>query len=750
MTNAQRADMLVLRNPISPQPQKSDDILTLENRIDATRAKSHAFSYERLEAGLRSGRFGGVACDNAAATTLVSVLRLRCWPVNYRAFAGAIPHYPDSFGLNEIRTVLQILGYASHLDKVRGANLTALPVGSFVTTKDDRFLFVRDDPNDGPCLMDPHSGKVEKLHLSRLYDCVVTAEHTHQQGQIKNKNSWIAKVLARFGPENRIILLLTFLSNTLIILASLSVGFIFDQVIPAKAYDTLFGLLLGVGLLLIADLRLRKVKSAIIAHVSGRLEFIVSSTLYQKLITFRLEMLTATSVSEQMNRLKQFELVRDFYCGPIVAVLFELPFVVLLLGVILLISPPIALLLLAVVITYLAIGFSIYPKITRASHDMAGLRAECLRLQEETISQRDQIVQRGLGRVWAARLTPRMRELSSARNKLEQVWRTLNSLITVMSPLAIGGVIIVGATQVMAGNMSGGYLIVCMIVSTRLLSPVQQALVLAVRAPELANMFRQLDAMMQIPAGDPPKLQNTPDLGLTSTQAPDVTLDGLVLRYPRAVSPALRGINLHIEGGGLTCLTGPSGAGKSSLLRVIMGHYRPQNGMVLINDENIEQFNTQRKTDLIGYLGHRSLQIHGTIAQNLQLTRPEATQSELEAVCDEIGLLETISALPEGFQTRLDQQFRFRFPTSFRTKLAVAQLLLKRPKILLLDEPESGLSDVDEGRLMQAIKARAGQMSCLMVTHRPSLVRQADHALVLNAGEVKFFGPPSDPKNRNT
>ncbi|PUB14837.1 hypothetical protein DFP92_10558 [Yoonia sediminilitoris] len=116
-----------------------------------------------------------------------------------------------------------------------------------------------------------------------------------------------------------------------------------------------------------------------------------------------------------------------------------------------------ALLLVAVVGIHLVVGLISYPKITRASQDLAGLRPECLRLQKETISQRDQIVQRDLGRVWAARIAPSMQELCRARGSLEQVWRTLNSLITVMSPLAIGGVIVVGATRVVADKMSGGF-----------------------------------------------------------------------------------------------------------------------------------------------------------------------------------------------------------------------------------------------------------------------------------------------------
>lgn len=724
----------------------ADAARSIEDRIDATLDEDVA--YDILSEGLRTGRFGGVARDTSASVALVEVLRLRGWPVNYRVFADAIPHYAERFEIEEARAALRRLDLSAEPDMVRGRNLGALPLGSFVITKNDRCLFLRLNADGHPALFDPHSNMYRRVRHRKVYRCMVIEDAAPEVGARASRISWIGRTIGRFGPENRIILLLTFLSNTLIILASLSVGMIFDKVLPAKAYDTLFSMLIGIGMLLYVDLRLRKTKSQIIARVSGRLEYIVSSSLYEKLTSFRLEMLTASSVSEQMNRLKQFEMVRDFYCGPIVAVLFEMPFVLLLLCMVWAIAPPVAMLLLGVIAVYLLIGVTIYPRITSVSKDMSGLRAECLRLQEETISQREQIVQRGLGQVWTARMAPKLRKLSLARHRLDAVWRMLNALIAVVSPLAIGGVIIVGSIQVIGGNMSGGSLIACMIMSTRLLSPVQQALVLAVRAPELSNLFKQLDAMMQIPSGQPDRPANVLAQLNKHAKAPMIAVDGLILRYPRSVAPAIKAVTLNFEAGSFTCLTGPSGAGKSSLLGAIMGHYRAQSGTVLIGPTNIEQFDSREKTDLIGYLGHRSLQIHGTIAQNLRLTRPAASQAQLDEVCDELGILDTINALPDGFETRLDHQFRFRFPPSFRTKFAVAQLLLKEPKVLLMDEPESGLSDDDEARLMAAIKARAGRMTCIMVTHRPSLVRQADKALVLKDGQVAFFGLPSELDQR--
>lgn len=722
-------------------PEAASDALfeALEEQADQDR------EFAFLADGLAIGRFGGLPATGNGAFAIVEVLRRRNWLVDYRRFASAIPHFAQEIALNETRATLRLLGYETAFAKVRGRQLKNLPPGSFVIDKEKRMFFVQSNEGARPTLEDGVGGR-KRIWGSRLYDCYLVEDAAiHTSGT--DKGGWIKSTLNRFAYENRTILFLTFLSNAFVVVASLSVGFIFDKVLPALALDTLFALMFGIGCLLYFDLHLRRIKADVIAHVSGRLEYIVSSTLFERLTSFRLELLTTASVSEQINRLKQFETVRDFFAGPIVAVVFELPFVVLLLGVVFFLDTNIGLILAGVVLLYALIGALIYPRIKRASLEMSTLRGTCLRLQEETVAQRGQITSRGLGKVWAARMAPKFEELSAARERVEGVWRMLNSIIAVISPLAIGAVIFFGATQVMAGTITGGILIACTILSTRLLSPVQQALVLAVRAPDVINLFRQLDGMMQI--------AHVPTLEATANStpirrievAPLIQLDSLVLRYPRAFMPALKGVSLRFEPGSLTCITGASGAGKSSLLRAVMGHFQAQNGTILVGSSNIDQLSIPEKTNLIGFLGHQSLQIHGTLAQNLRLTKPQATHEELRDITEEMGILQHIEAFDEGFDTRFDHQTRHRFSPSFRTKFAIAQLLLKAPKVLLLDEPESGLSDEDEALIMAALKRREGRMTSLMVTHRPSLARQADKVLVLQNGQVQFFGPPKKQEN---
>ena len=135
--------------------------------------------------------------------------------------------------------------------------------------------------------------------------------------------------------------------------------------------------------------------------------------------------------------------------------------------------------------------------------------------------------------------------------------------------------------------------------------------------------------------------------------------------------------------------------------------------------------------------------LHGSVAQNLRLGAPGAAEAALWEAAEEIGLAEAVRALPQGMETRLTHELQARLTPAFRTKLALAQALLRDPPTLLLDEPESALSPQDEARLLAAVARRRGRTTCLLVTHRPSLIRRADQVLALQAGQLRFAGPPA-------
>lgn len=631
--------------------------------------------------------------------------------------------------------MLARLGFFTEAMQVRGRHLAELPEGSIVLDGSD-ILFASKHLSGQFQLKDPATGKYTLIRSSRRYECFVVVSTT-KSSAVPQTGNFAFSLWCRFRPELRAILLLTLFSNILILVASFAVGFIFDVALPAKALDTLAALMVGGVVLIALDLRLRKIKSQIVAYVSGRLEYLVSGSLYAKLLDLPLEMTTSVSIGDQVSRLKQFETVRDVFCGPVVMIAFELPFIAIMIAAICFINPTVGGVLLFIAGAHVLIGVWSYPRMKQATLDHSRCRAEYISVLEETLSHRAEIVRRGLGQMWSRRLSSRYAQATGARMRVDDLVRFLTNINAASLPVALGTVTAVGAVKVMHGEMTGGGLIACTILVGRLLGPVQQGILVAVRLPEVVNLFRQITSMLMLPSAS--KTSSGQHLSRATKQ---ITLENVVMSYPRAVEPALYGVTITIESGTFTCVSGPSGSGKSSLLRAIIGHYRLQRGGIYFGPVNAEQLTSYERTQIVGHLGRRSLRMHGTIKQNLHLCAPKATDADLREICEEVGILRVIEALPGGLDYRLDYAAQAQFSSTFWTSLAFAQILLRSPQILLLDEPEAGLTPEDEAALLRIIEKRRGQMTILMVTHRPSTMQRADKVLVLQSGRIHFCGPP--------
>ena len=700
-----------------------------------------AFAYDALLEGLQSGRFGGRPAEGPGPAALVECLRRLAWPIDERAFAAAVPHMPETFGPFEIRSTLHDLGYATRHASRSGHALADAAGPVLVLGARGAIGVLR--PEGAPAILDPATGRARTVPRRRRHDCILVEEG--DPGPDRPDRRVLGAMLARFRPELGLILAMTLLSGAHVVAASLSIGLIFTTVLGARAIDTLGAVLAGVLALFALELALRRIRSRVVGHLSGRLEFVLSTEVYAKLMGLPIEMVTGSTVGDQMGRLKQFETVRDFFSGPVVSVLLEMPLVALLWVVLLVISWPCAVVVLVGVAACTLLGAVAVPRIRAAQAALAARQSGYARLLADALAQREQIVRRGLGPTVAGRLRPHHRRVAEARLAADLALRRFGAAITVLAPLTSAGVVGVGGLQVMSGAMSGGALIVCTILAMRLLSPIQQGLMVAVRAPEILDLFGQLDALMHLPgrrrAGAQPAAR--PPEG--AAEAATLTLDGVVFGYASGSAPALKGVSARVPPGGLLAVAGPSGAGKSTLLRAVVGDHPLRAGRVLLGPLNLAQTNPERRAALIGHLGDAPFLIYGTVAQNLQLGAPGATEEAMRAVCDELGLLPAIEDLPGGFGARLDQGLAGAITPSIRVRLAIARLLLREPRILLLDEPGARLSPADEAHLMSAIRRRTAQgATCLMVTHRPSVVRAADRALLLEAGRVRFFGPPSE------
>ncbi len=213
-------------------------------------------------------------------------------------------------------------------------------------------------------------------------------------------------------------------------------------------------------------------------------------------------------------------------------------------------------------------------------------------------------------------------------------------------------------------------------------------------------------------------------------------------RYSQLSEPALLGVSFQARAGEMVAITGPNGAGKSTLLRLLLGLYQPQAGQVTLDGMDIRQLPEVELRRAISYVPQSVRLFHGSIAQNLRLVNPIASDEDMREACRIAGILETIEALDEGFETRVGDQRVWHLNAGFRQKIALARAFIKNSPILLLDEPAQNLDDAGDRTLVEALKSQKGKRTIIMVTHRPSHIRLADRLIVLNQGSLAAMGAP--------
>ncbi len=217
-----------------------------------------------------------------------------------------------------------------------------------------------------------------------------------------------------------------------------------------------------------------------------------------------------------------------------------------------------------------------------------------------------------------------------------------------------------------------------------------------------------------------------------------------------AVDPALevdrdvlRGVSFDVPRGSRVALVGPSGAGKSTVLSLIERFYDPTGGAIELDGRDIRTLDRDRLRAQFGYVEQDAPTLAGTIADNLRLGSPEATDADCERVLHAVNLTEVLERDPLGIQAPVGED-GVMLSGGERQRLAIARALLAAPPILLLDESTSSLDGVNEQRMREAIDAVAEDRTLIVIAHRLSTVVDSDRIVVLDHGQVVGQGTHSE------
>ncbi|MBL8660781.1 MAG: ABC transporter ATP-binding protein [Rhodospirillales bacterium] len=263
----------------------------------------------------------------------------------------------------------------------------------------------------------------------------------------------------------------------------------------------------------------------------------------------------------------------------------------------------------------------------------------------------------------------------------------------------------------------------------RIQSFLQRAI--AVEAPYLA--IRELLAEAKANAerlggGAPPRLEE------------GVVLDKVVFSFGR--KRVLKGVDIEVPANSITVMTGPSGGGKTTTLDLILGLYQPNRGRVLVDGVPLDQLDLKRWREMIGYVPQEFVLFHDTVFANIAVGDDELGEAEVEAALVAAGAWDFVSALAKGMHTTVGEKGS-KLSGGQRQRIALARALARKPKLLILDEVSSALDPATETDICLRLRAMAGSITVLAITHRPAFLHIADRIYKLEDGLVADVEAPA-------
>jgi len=275
-----------------------------------------------------------------------------------------------------------------------------------------------------------------------------------------------------------------------------------------------------------------------------------------------------------------------------------------------------------------------------------------------------------------------------------------------------------------------GEIVMFMSFATLLISRLEQAVHFAneivMDAPRIAEFFEVLDTEPAV--HDRPDAMNPSRIhGLVEFKDVSFSYDGK--------RPAVADLTFTALPGETVALVGATGAGKSTALALLHRAFDPQSGTVRIDGMDIRTLTLAGLRHNIGVVFQEVLLFNRSIAENLRVGKPDATDDELRAACERAQVLDVIERLPQGFDTNAGERGRL-FSGGERQRLSIARALLKDPPILILDEATSALDALTEARVQAALAEVMKGRTTFVIAHRLATVRNADRILVFQAGRI--------------
>ncbi len=523
--------------------------------------------------------------------------------------------------------------------------------------------------------------------------------------------------------------------NLLQLTTSIYMMQVFDRVLATRILDTLLYLtLIAIAAILVLAL-LEAVRSQIMQRVATWVENRVAPEGFVRAIEG-----TLRGQPYRMEALRDLAVCRNYLSSPASLSLYDVPWVPIFIAVIFMLHPIMGWIALGGALVLFALTLASEFSTSKLLRE-ANTAAMASQRRADSISRNAEVID-SMGMLpavithWrssvAAMAVPQQRALDRASVLLA---------MTKFFRLAVQiGILGVGAYLVLLQEITAGASIAGSIIMGRALAPVEQMIGGWKQLVQARQSFRRLEAFLSMPRIRPPGLPLPEPTGR-------VAVERVSYAFPGQGVAMIKGVNFSLTPGESLAVIGPSAAGKTTLIRLLIGTLPPSAGNVRLDGADVFQWQREDFGRHVGYLPQDVELFDGTVFQNIA-RMGEAEPDDVYEAAKLAGCHDMILRLSNGYETRIGEG-GMHLSGGQRQLIGLARAMFGRPKLVVLDEPNSNLDGDSEAGLIRALeRLKAQETTVILVSHRPTLVQGVDKVLLLKEGAMEMFGPRAEVLKR--
>ncbi|WP_269764835.1 type I secretion system permease/ATPase [Burkholderia ubonensis] len=504
---------------------------------------------------------------------------------------------------------------------------------------------------------------------------------------------------------------------------------VMDKVLVNRAFETLSVVCVALLVSGIFEILLTGVRNYVFAHTASRIDVELGARLFRHMLTLPLAYFGARRVGDTVARVRELENIRSFLTGQALTAVIDLFFSIIFIAVMCLYSVWLTLVVVVSLPIYAGISMLITPVLRKRLDEKFARTADNQSFLVETVSGIETVKSMAIEPQFTRRWDNQLAAYVAAGFRVTALGNVGQQLIQLIGKLVSLATLYLGARLVIEGKLSVGQLVAFNMMSQHVAAPV-------LRLAQLWQDFQQVGISMSR-LGD--ILNTRTELAQSRQTLPavrgNISFQSIRFRYRPDGPTILDDVSLDIAAGEVIGIVGRSGSGKSTLTKLLQRLYLPEQGRVRIDGIDLALAEPAWLRRQIGVVLQENRLFNRSIRENIAVTDPAASLDIVIRAAQLAGAHDFISELPEGYDTVVGEQGG-NLSGGQRQRIAIARALVTNPRILIFDEATSALDFETEHIIQNNMKAMCAGRTVIIIAHRLSSVRHANHIIAMDKGRI--------------